>query len=50
MTLRLLMEIKVCLYPINSETRDMIQRVILEKYADAVAGLGEEDSSESEQQ
>ena len=37
-------------HPINSETRDMIQRVILEKYADAVAGLGEEDSSESEQQ
>lgn len=28
-------------HPINSETRDMIQRVILEKYADAVAGLGE---------
>ena len=51
MTLRLLMEIKVCIaHPINSETRDMIQRVILEKYADAVAGLGEEDSSESEQQ
>ena len=37
-------------HPINSETRDMIQRVILEKYADSVAGLGEEDSSESEQQ
>ena len=26
-------------HPINSETRDMIQRVILEKYADAVAGF-----------
>ena len=37
-------------HPINSETRDMIQRVILEKYADAVAGLGEEYSSESDQQ
>ncbi len=37
-------------HPINSETRDMIQRVILEKYEAAVVELGEEDSSEFEQQ
>ena len=29
-------------HPINSETRDMIQKVILEKYALAVAELGGE--------
>ena len=28
-------------HPINSETRDMIQKVILDKYALAVAELGE---------
>ncbi len=37
-------------HPINSETRDIIQKVILEKYALAVAELGEESSSESEHQ
>ncbi len=37
-------------HPINSETRDMIQKVILEKYALAVAELGGESSSELEQQ
>ncbi len=37
-------------HPINSETRDMIQKVILEKYELAVAELGEESSSETEQQ
>ena len=37
-------------HPINSETRDMIQKVILEKYELAVAELGEESSSESEHQ
>lgn len=37
-------------HPINSETRDMIQKVILEKYALAVAELGVESSSELEQQ
>jgi len=37
-------------HPINSETRDVIQKIILEKYELAVAELGEEDSSESEQQ
>lgn len=35
-------------HPINSETRDMIQKVILEKYELAVAQMGEEDSSEME--
>ncbi len=37
-------------HPINSETRDIIQKVKKKKYALAVAELGEESSSESEHQ
>lgn len=35
-------------HPINSETRDMIQKVILEKYALAAAELDEDDNDKQE--